>query len=143
MTFLQNLIRRLFPTKIVSHYLSDLIHQSSHQNINTNHICLSIEKNNGSRDFCYLTMEELTTLYQYCPVIERSLYELICPTNSVKAYIDFEYYTENNLDIQDHRVGPKCCLKILHYLLNFPDNTTCQKENYLDIVLQQFLVLEA
>ena len=143
MTFVQELINRLFPNKIVYHHLSGLIDQLPEQNNNKDYIFVSIEKNNGCREFCYFTIKELIFFYEHCPSVERSLYEIIFPANIIKSYVDFEYYIDNNRDIQNHFIGPNCCLKILHYLLNCLDNTHREKENYIDIVLQQFLVLEA
>ncbi|CAF3863308.1 unnamed protein product, partial [Rotaria sp. Silwood1] len=88
-------------------------------------------------------LQELITLYNHCPPNERTLYEMIFPINLVKTYIDFEYYIDNNLDINDHHIGAKCFIKILHYVLNFFDHKHHENENYLHITLQQFLVLES
>ncbi|CAF1223257.1 unnamed protein product [Adineta steineri] len=49
----------------------------------------------------------------------------------------------NNLDIQNHHIGPMCFLKILYYFLNIRDDTINTVENYTENVLKQFLVLEA
>ncbi|CAF1335680.1 unnamed protein product, partial [Rotaria sordida] len=51
-------------------------------------------------------MDELIMLYRNIPVNQRYLYELILPTNKIKAYIDFEYYINNNPEIQNHSIGP-------------------------------------
>ncbi|CAM4824241.1 unnamed protein product [Rotaria magnacalcarata] len=61
----------------------------------------------------------------------------------VKTYIDFEYYIENNHDINNHFIGTNCLLKILHLSLNFSYHQFCQSQNTIDIALKQFLVLEA
>ncbi len=142
MTLIEKLIKRLFSHKVVTSRLSDLINQLLNQNLN-NHICISIAKDNDSRLFTYVTIDELIILYQHSSVVQRSLYELITPGTQVKTYIDFEYYINNNLDIQDSRIGASCFLKILYYFLNFQDNNIYEKNNYINLILQQFLVLEA
>ncbi|CAF1581512.1 unnamed protein product [Rotaria magnacalcarata] len=88
-------------------------------------------------------MEELIILYKNTTGIDRNLYEIIIATNPVKAYIDFEYYVDNNLEMQNHYIGSNCCLKIFHYLLNFTHHTHYQSENHIDLALEEFLVLEA
>ena len=143
MTFVQNLIKRLFPNEILTHHLSDLNNHSLVQNYNKNNICISIERENKCRQYCSLTMEQLIILYQNCPLIERTLYESIPPTKLVKAFIDFEYSMDNNLDIQNHYVGPICCLKILYHLLNSLDDNNNVMQNHTENILKQFLVLEA
>jgi hypothetical protein len=142
MTLIEKLIKRLFSHKVVTSRLSDLINQLLNQNLN-NHICISIAKDNDSRLFTYVNIDELIILYQHSSVVQRSLYELITPGTQVKTYIDFEYYINNNLDIQDSRIGASCFLKILYYFLNFQDNNIYEKNNYINLILQQFLVLEA
>ncbi|CAF3693464.1 unnamed protein product, partial [Rotaria socialis] len=117
--------------------------QLPEQIIKSNYIFLSIENDNKTRQFFYSTLEELITIYNQCPRNERSLYEIIFPTNIVKTYIDFEYYIDNNLDINDHCIGANCFLKILHYTLNGFNHKEDLNENYIDIALQQLLVLEA
>jgi hypothetical protein len=140
--FVQNLIKRLFPNEIVTHHISDLNNHLLEQNNNKTRICISIEKENKCRQFCSLTMEQLTTLFQYCPLTQRALYESIPPTRVVKAYIDFEYCLDNNTDIKDHYLGLRCCQKILYYLLNCPDDSINTMEAYTENILKQFLVLE-
>ncbi|CAF4129573.1 unnamed protein product [Rotaria magnacalcarata] len=88
-------------------------------------------------------MKELIILYKNTTGIDRNLYEIIIATNPVKAYIDFEYYVDNNLEMQNHYIGSNCCLKIFHYLLNFTHHTHYQSENHIDLALEEFLVLEA
>ncbi|CAF1443256.1 unnamed protein product [Adineta steineri] len=132
---------RLFPNKIITYRILDLIHLSSNENIKNSDICVSIEINTNSRRFCYLTINELITLYQNSPVLERSLYELISPNSKVKAYIDFEYYIDNNPDIQNSQIGISCCLKMLHLFLNSEQNIEPNK--YTNLILKQFLVLES
>ncbi|CAF4402525.1 unnamed protein product, partial [Rotaria magnacalcarata] len=48
-----------------------------------------------------------------------------------------------NLKIQNHYIGPMCCLKVLYYFLNAPDDTVNTVERYTENILKQFLVLEA
>ena len=145
MTFVQSWIKRLFPNEIITHHLIDLNNQLLQQNNNKKRIHLSIEKENKSRQYCSLAIEQLVILYEYCPITQRTLYESIPPTNYVKTYIDFEYYIDNNLDIENHHIAPLCCLKILYYLLNasYDSNTIRTIEPYTESILKQFLVLEA
>ncbi|CAF3835914.1 unnamed protein product [Rotaria magnacalcarata] len=143
MTILIQIIKHLFPSKIITHHKCDLVNQLSEQIIKSNYIFLSIENENKTRQFFYSTIEELITLFNHCPRNERTLYEIIFPTNLVKTYIDFEYYTDNNLDINDHCIGASSFLKILHFTLNFIDHKHHENQKYIDITLQQFLVLEA
>jgi hypothetical protein len=145
MNSVQNLIKRLFPNEILTHHILDLNNQLFEQNDNKERIHISIEKENKSRQYCSLTIEQLKTLYQHCPVLQRTLYESIPPTKFVKTYIDFEYYINNNLDIQNHHIAPICCLKIFYYLLNVSDysNTNNTIEISTENILKQFLVLEA
>jgi len=143
MSIVKRIIQQIFPNKIISHHICELMEQLAKLNVETDLIFISIEKESKSREFSYFTMKELITLYKYCPKHERTLYELILPTNQVKAYIDFEYYIYSNLDIQDQYIGPTSCLKLLHYLLNGVDNLQSQGTNDTDMALQQFLVLEA
>jgi len=140
---MERLIKRLFSNKIVTHRISDLINQLSDQNIQDNNICIGIEKDNGARQFCYLSIDELTIFYQHSTVLERFLYELIPPENQVKVYIDFEYYIDNNLDIENSHIGPNSCLKILHCLLTCQTNSIFTTSKQIDLTLQEFLVLEA
>src|SRR5947208_1127151 len=104
MTSVQNIIKRLFPNKIVTHRIYDLNHQLIEYNTEKDGIYISIEKENKSRQFCSLTIEELITLFQCCSVTDRTLYESISPNKSVKLYVDFEYLIDKNLDIQDHYI---------------------------------------
>lgn len=143
MSIVLNLIKRLFPYKIITHRLSDLHNQLDQQSIHKNDIFLSIEKENKSRQFCCLSIEELLTLFECCPVTERTLYESISQNKTVRTYIDFEYLIDNNLDVQNHYIGPMCCLKVLHYFLNGLDDTINTVESYTEKILKQFLVLEA
>jgi hypothetical protein len=143
MTHIQKLLKRLFPYKIITHRLSDLIHHLSNQQNENTKTYISIEKDNTSREFCYFTLEELIILYQQCPAFERSLYEILIPTNQVKVYVDFEYYTDNNVDIKNAHIGPICFLKILYHLFNSEQTVNFKTTNYFDLVMQQFLVLDA
>jgi hypothetical protein len=143
MVFIDKLIKSLFPNKNVSHRLCDLIYHSSDQNMPNSHIVIGIEKDNGSREFCYMTLDELILVYKKSVVLERCLYELILPTNQVKAYIDFEYYIDNNTDIQCSYIGPGCCLKILRYLFNNNGKTIVKTDKYNTMALEQFIVLES
>ncbi|CAF4887899.1 unnamed protein product [Rotaria socialis] len=136
-------INRLFPSKILNYQIFHLF-DNLPKNINTNdYIFIAIEKNERRREFCYFTMEELIIVYKNSTTIDRNLYEIIVATNPVKAYIDFEYYIDNNLDIQNHYIGSNCCLKLFHYLLNFTHHTHYQNENHIDLALEEFLVLQA
>ncbi len=144
MASVQDWIKLLFPNESITYRLSDLRNQVIQQSDKKARICISIEKTNKSRQFCSLTFEQLNTLYQYCPVAQRSLYESISPNTPVKTYIDFEYYINNNLDIQDHYIGLRCCLRALYYLLNYSDDRSNEIEkNNDETFLKQFLVLEA
>ena len=107
-----------------------------------NDVFLSIEKENKSRQFCSLTIEELLTLFECCPVTERTLYESISLNKTVKTYIDFEYLIDKNLNIQNRYIGPMCCLKVLYYFLDAPDDTINTIESYTENILKQFLVLD-
>lgn len=142
MALIEKLIKRLFKNKVVTHRLVDLMDQLSNQNLK-NMICISIETDNNSRQFSYFTIDELIILYQHSSVIERTLYELITPANKVKAYIDFEYYIDNNLEIKNSYIGPTCLLKIFYYFLNFQDHNVQQNNDQITYLLQQFLILEA
>jgi hypothetical protein len=143
MTLIEKLIKHLFPNKVVTHRLSDLMDQLSNQNSRNTHINISIEKDNNTRQFCYLTIDELILLYQHSSVIQRSLYELITPEKLVKAYIDFEYYIDYNRDIENCHIGANCILKILYYLLNLHENNIQEKHSSMGFILKEFLVLEA
>ena len=143
MTHTQKLIKHLFPNKIITQRLLDLIHYLSKKHVENAYRYTSIEKDNNCREFCYFMLDELMILYQQCPVSERSLYEIITLSKQVKAYIDFEYYTNNNLAIQSPHIGPNCFLKILYYLLDFQRNTNFKTTNYTSLAMQQFLVLES
>ena len=140
---MERLIKRLFSNRLITHRISDLIYQSSDQNIQDNNICIGIEKDNGARQFCYLSIDELTIFYQHSTVLERFLYELIPPASQVKIYIDFEYYVDNNLDIQNSHTGLSSCLKILHCLLTCQTDSISTPNNQIDLALREFLVLEA
>ncbi|CAF1677678.1 unnamed protein product [Rotaria magnacalcarata] len=143
MTYVEKLLKHLFQNIIITHRLSDLTDHLSQQNLEKSHIYITIEKDNGGRQFTYLTHDQLITLYEHCPVMERSLYELIFSENQVKLYIDFEYYTNNNADIENSHIGSNCCLKILYYLFNMQINDVDKNNDCVNIALQQFLVLEA
>ncbi|CAF3244150.1 unnamed protein product [Rotaria sp. Silwood2] len=143
MGFIQNLIKNLFPNKIITHHINDSTNEPSDQNTMTNDIYISIEKENKSRQFCRLTIEQLIILYEHCPVSDRTLYEFISLSKPVKTYIDYEYYIDKNLDIENHYIGPISSLKILYYFLNIPNNTIDTIETYTQKILKQFLVLQA
>lgn len=143
MTFTINLIKRLFPNKIITRRISDLIELVKDEHINNTHICLSIQNNYDTREFCYVTLDELTKLFKEIPLIERCLYELIFPTKQVKTYIDFEYYIENNADIKNPYIGPTCFIKILYNLLNFQQSMDCKTNDNMNFILEQFLVLDS
>ena len=143
MSFVLSLFNHLFPTEILTHHLSDLNNYLLGTDNKNGGICLSIEKKRKNRQYCCLTIDQITKLYDYCPVSERTLYESISPSKLVKAFIDFEYYGDNNSDMKDHCIGPNCCLKILYYLLNNHENNINIINNLSDNILKQFLVLEA
>jgi len=75
------LIKRLYLNKIIIHRISDLNNHISQQNNENFHINISLEKDNHSRDFCYLTLNEITIVYQQSIAYERCLYELILSTS--------------------------------------------------------------
>ena len=143
MSFLLSLFHRLFPTETLTHRLTDLNDHLMHTKSNHSGICLSIEKKNKSRQYCCLTIDQISYLYDNCPVSERTLYESISPNKPVKTFVDFEYYTNNNYDIKDHSIGPMCCLKILYHLLNNEQDNINIIKNHSENILKQFLVLEA
>ncbi|CAF5018652.1 unnamed protein product, partial [Rotaria sp. Silwood1] len=143
MDFIHNLIKKLFPHNIITHHINDLTNEPSDRNNITNDICISIEKENKSRQFCRLTIEQLITLFEHCPVSDRTLYEVISLSKPVKTYIDYEYFIDKNLDIENHYIGPISCLKILYYFLNIPNDTIDTIEIYTQKILKQFLVLQA
>ena len=142
MSFVQNLIRHLFPHKTITHHISDL-NQLLEQNNEKNDICISIENENKSRQFCCLTIQQSIRLFDSCPVPNRTLYECISSNKLVKAYIDFEYLIDKNRNIQNHYLGPVSCLRILYYFLNSTDNTINTIQRYAENILMQFLVLDA
>lgn len=143
MKILVQLIKHLFPFKILTHHIYDLINQLPDKVLKTNEILLSIEKDNKTRQYFSCTLQELMKLYSRCPPNERNLYEVILPTNKVKIYIDFEYYIDNNLDINNHYIGANCLLKILNYGVNFCDQKSSKSKNDIETALQRFIVLEA
>ncbi|CAF4753492.1 unnamed protein product [Rotaria sp. Silwood1] len=115
MDSVQNLIKNLFPHNTISYRINDLTNEPSDRNNITNDICISIEKENKSREFCRLTIEQLITLFEHCPVSDR----------------------------KNHYIGPISCLKILYYFLNIPNDTIDTIEIYTQKILKQFLVLQA
>lgn len=143
MTYIEKLLKRLFPNKLITHRLSELNNNLSKQDVENIYICISAEKENGSRIFCYVTFDELIILYQCCPLTERFLYELINETKQVKSYIDFEYYINNNNDITNPYIGPNTCLKILYSLFKEQNDTNNETDNFIHLALKQFLVLDA
>ncbi|CAF2123702.1 unnamed protein product [Rotaria magnacalcarata] len=143
MAVIVQLIRHLFPCKIITHRINGLINQLPNNALRTNEIFVSIEKYSKTRQYFSCTLEALTKLYNECPPSHRNLYEVILPTNEVKTYIDFEYYIENNHDINNHFIGTNCLLKILLLSLNFSYRQFCQSQNDIDMALKQFIVLEA
>lgn len=143
MTFIEKLIKRLYPTKVMTYRICDLVDNLSNDISNNKYICISIETDSNSRRFCNLTLDELINVYQSCPVLERSIYELIFPDQNVKAYVDFEYYINYNPAINDPRIGGICCLKILHLLLNFDENFNYNQNTNIDFIFEKFLILEA
>jgi hypothetical protein len=59
MVCVQNLIKRLFPDKIITHHISDLNDLLLNK---TDGICKSIGKQNKSLQLCSLTIEQLIIL---------------------------------------------------------------------------------
>lgn len=143
MTTVKQIINNLFPNKKITYRLSDLLDQLRDDDSKSEYIYIAIEKINRSREFSYLTINELTTIYHHCPPLQRNLYEVIFPKKIVKTYIDFEYYTNYNLDIQNHCIPPATCLKIFYFILNPLNHTQNQNEDYIPTALEQFLLLEA
>ena len=137
------MMKQLFPNKSIVYHLSDLSIQSPDQATESNSIYIGIEKANKTRQFCCCTLLELISLYNHCSAYERSLYEIIFPTNLVKAYIDFEYDVHNNNDIEQRYTGIACSLKILYYALNLFDTNYDESGFSINNALHQFLVLEA
>ena len=142
MSLVKQIIQNIFSNKIVSYKITHFINHLSELNTKTNHIFISIEKENKNRMFYYFTIEELMILYKHCPPVERTLYELIFPTNIIKTYVDFEYYVDNNIDIKDKYIGATCFLKILHCALDYFDGMKFENSNFINRALQRFLVLE-
>ncbi|CAF1473112.1 unnamed protein product [Adineta ricciae] len=144
MTSVQEWIKRLFPYKSIFYRLTDFENPMMQDNHDKSEICISIEKENKSRQYCSLTFDQLTILYEYCPVYQRCLYESIPYNAPVKTYVDFEYYVNKNLDIQNHHIGLQCCLRTMFHLLNDTDIYLNTMEiNDDTFSLKQFLVLEA
>ena len=142
MSFVQNLIRHLFPHKTITHHIPDLNQLLEQYNEKTD-ICISIENENKSRQFCCLNIEQLVRLFDSCPVPNRTLYECISSNKLVKAYTDFEYLIDKNRHIQNHYLGPISCLRILYYFLNPTYNTIKTIQRHTENLLMQFLVLDA
>jgi hypothetical protein len=140
---IQKSIKLLFPDELITHHLNDLNNYLIQQNDNKNRVFLSIEKDNKLRLFCSLSIEQLNILYKYCPITQRTLYESIPPASLVKAYVDFEYYVNNNDDLEDHNIAPRCCLKILYHVLHLVNHQMYLIENNDENILKQFLVLQA
>lgn len=145
MNSLQTWIKSLFPYKQITYRLCDLnLDITECQDESKNTIIISIEKNNKSRQFCFISLKQLNQLFIYCPISERALYESIPSNKQVKAYIDFEYYTDVNRDIQDHYIGIRSSVRLLYSLLNYSNNNIHVTENNNDeLFLKQFLILEA
>jgi hypothetical protein len=143
MVLVEKLIKHLFPNKIITYRLSELKDRLSLHDSTMKYIYISIEKDNNSRQFCYVTIDELKALYDHSTTNERSIYELITSENQVKAYIDFEYYVNNNLDIENSHTGVNCILKILYYLLNSEKDNIDETDNQINTILKEFLILEA
>ncbi len=139
----EKLIKHLFPNKIITYRLSELKDKLSLQYSTMKYIYISIEKDNNTPQFWYLTIDELKALYEHSTANERSIYELITCENQVKAYIDFEYYVNNNLDIKNSHTAVNCILKIVYYLLNFEKHNIDETDNQINMVLKEFLILEA
>ena len=137
------LIKQLFPNKPIVHHLSDLSIQSPDQATESSSIYIGIEKANKTRQFCCCTLLELISLCNHCSAYERSLYEIIFPTNLIKAYIDFEYDIDNNTDIEQRYTGIACSLKILYYALNLFNTNYDESGFSINNALHQFLVLQA
>lgn len=57
-----------------------------------NEYCISIELKNKKRQYTCLSFQDLFKLIQLVPIQERCYYEHISLCDSVKFYIDFEYY---------------------------------------------------
>lgn len=140
----QSWIKVLFPNELVTCRLSDLYSFKERSNENEKGIYISVEKNNKSREFCFLTLDQLNILFDYCPVNERTLYESIPGNIHLKLYLDYEYYIANNLEIQDHDIGLRSCLRIFDFLLNSQhDNQTEIENKNNEKFLNYFLVLDA
>lgn len=143
MSFVENLFQTLYHGKVLTYRVSDLLISLSNDKSKDKYICISIETDTNTRRFCYLTLDELFNVYQLCPISERCFYELVCSESHVKPYIDFEYYTDYNLDIVHSRIGPITCLKILHLLFDFNMKYNYNQNDDIDFLLEKFLILEA
>jgi len=140
---IETLLKQLFPNKVITYRLSVLNNILSNKNESNECICIGIEKDNHSRIFCYLTLNELIKLSENCSLTERSFDEVISPNMRVKVYIDFEYYIDVNTDIQNSFTGISTCLKILHLLFNSNKNPGHENRKEIATTLRNILVLEA
>ena len=138
-----NIIQQLFPSKLIFYRLSDLLKESLSSVNEVESLCLSIETSNRSRRFSNFSLFELCTLFANTIESERSLYEIIPLSKSVKLYIDFEYLICFNDDIQDHASGLRSILKILYSVFYSKDISTDSEEEVLNLALQKFLVMTA
>jgi hypothetical protein len=141
MSTIQKLIHDILPSKIVFYRLQDLLHSISRSE-NKNKILLSIEKSNHTREFCQVTLDELELLYVLYPKANRSFYECIPETSTIKTYIDFEYLLQNNSSV-DHARAVSSCLKILFFCLNNLNRSPIITKITIPSILKQFLVLNA
>ena len=137
-----DLIRSISPNIVFQyrlHTLLDLITKPLRSGL----LLLSIEKNHDRRHFCAIDYAELDLLYEYVPRHQRCFYEIISSESvEIKAYIDFEYPTDNN-SLIDRTTAISTCLKILYACINKPSEIRSCGPVSMREVLDQFLVLQA
>lgn len=106
-------------------------------------VVVSIEKEEGKRIFCFLTISDFKLFFNEIPASRRCFYECIPPNHPVKLYIDFEYPIDIN-PTTDENAAIKTVLVLMQtitdgsILPSFRD-----KESLIDRILQDVLVLEA
>ena len=136
-------IKELFPAKRIFHRLVDINHEPSCEVNTDDNIWLSFETSIHCRKFCTFDFSELCYWFQQTSQLDRSLYEVIPPSKMVKLYIDFEYYSAPNHEIDNHTTGLKCILKVLQYLFNPNNILYICNEQFINAALEHWIVMTA
>ena len=135
------MIGTILPNKKVYYRLQDLI-DSLISSSKKDMILMSIEKQENTREYSAITISELEFLYHQCPRQNRTFYECIPETSSVKTYIDFEYFVDKNPSV-DCGIALHCILKMLYFYLNSNEPSSSTNHSLNKKILEQFLVLDA